>query len=129
MGLTAHNKQRREMAAQGLTGAVVKAQAQFDAALKRAEELANALELAERHLEGMATNLEAAEKTVFEALPKLVQKKLKADAVKLVKAEKAEAKKANAAATANAESQAKAAEKRVDKKAKAGKADKAGKGK
>lgn len=119
MGLTAHNKQRREMAAQGRTGAVTRAQAQYDAAAKKAADLTAALAEAKTHLAGMESNLKAAETAAFEALPKTMQRKLRADAVKQLRAEKAAAKKARAAAKANEESQAEAKNARKEAEEKA----------
>jgi len=60
MGLTAHNRKRREQEAQGQGGNVTRAQAHYDAAdMKVAHLKANLVE-AEAHLAAMAAELDAA---------------------------------------------------------------------
>ena len=60
MGLTAHNRKRREMEAQGQGGEVTRAQAHLDAAEKRVADLTAALAEANGHLVRMANELKAA---------------------------------------------------------------------
>lgn len=75
MGLTTHNKRRREMEEAGQGGQLTQAQAHYDAAKRRLNDLVDATAVAEAHLEAMAKALEAAQ-------PKAPKKEKKAPAKK-----------------------------------------------
>jgi len=76
MGLTAHNRKRREMEAQGGGGQLIKAQAHYDQAVTRCKGLELQYRMAEGHLATMAAALVAAQpKANKKPAAKKVQKK------------------------------------------------------
>jgi hypothetical protein len=75
MGITAHNRQRREQEARGQGGEVTRAQAHYDAATKRVADLTAALAQAKTHQAEMKKALEAATPKPEKAAKKAPAKK------------------------------------------------------
>lgn len=82
MGITSHNKRRREAAAEGRPGFLQAAEMHYNNALKRCEELSAGLDTAEQHLSRCEHNLDVARQQAFDQLPAETKAMLKKQAGK-----------------------------------------------